>query len=173
MEGIIYIDNFIENASELFTQLSTEVKWDESMIARKTASYGIPYNYSQITYVHQAFPPSLEVILDKLEAILGFKPNNCLLNYYANGKSKMGFHSDRIDNLVENTGIAIISLGESRILRFRNIENKENLVDFELKAGSLVFMTIALQKEWKHAIPKSDTERGRISLTFRKLLVSD
>ena len=37
----------------------------------------------------------------------------------------MGFHSDQIDILYGNTGVGIISIEETRILRFRNIENRE------------------------------------------------
>lgn len=37
------------------------------------------------------------------------------------GTSSMGYHSDQTDNLEKNTGIAIISLGAERILRFRKI----------------------------------------------------
>ena len=83
----------------------------------------------------------------------------------------MGFHSDQTDILVENTGIAIISLGETRILRFKNIENNELIKDFELPSGSLIYMTQEVQKLWLHAIPKSNTENGRMSLTFRKIKV--
>lgn len=81
----------------------------------------------------------------------------------------MGYHSDRTDILEEGTGVAIISIGETRILRFKNIEDNENIIDFELKSGDYVFMTDYVQDEWKHAIIKSNSDNGRISLTFRKL----
>jgi alkylated DNA repair dioxygenase AlkB len=81
----------------------------------------------------------------------------------------MGFHSDQTDILETNTGIAIISIGETRILTYRNIENSEKVIDYELTNGSLIYMTQEIQKEWQHAIPKSDTENGRMSLTFRKI----
>lgn len=82
----------------------------------------------------------------------------------------MGFHSDQTDILFEGTGVAIISLGQTRILRFRNIENKEIIKDYPLESGSLFYMTNEVQKEWQHAIPKSNTENGRMSLTFRKMI---
>lgn len=82
----------------------------------------------------------------------------------------MGFHSDQTDILFENTGVAIVSLGETRILRFRNIADNTVLKDFELPAASLIYMTQEIQDEWQHAIPKSDTENGRMSLTFRKII---
>lgn len=170
MNGITFIENFIAHPSELFDILKEQVKWDERMSARKTASFGKAYNYSQISYPFQNFLPELEEIINLIEQTLDFKPNNCLINYYLDGKSKMGFHSDQTDILDKKTGVAIVSLGETRILRFRNIENKETIKDFILPAGSLFYMTNEVQEEWQHAIPKSNTKNSRMSLTFRKMV---
>jgi len=69
------------------------------MVARKTASYGKAYNYSQIEYPFQPLLHALEQLTDGIEQTIGFLPNNCLINYYPDGKSKMGFHSDQVDIL--------------------------------------------------------------------------
>jgi len=170
MDGITYIENFIDNPSQLFNLLTSTVKWDERMTARKTASFGKAYNYSQIEYPYQAFLPELEVINKKLKTVIGFEPNNCLINYYLDGKAKMGYHSDQTDILVTGTGIAIVSIGETRTLKFRSFENPDLFINYELTSGSLVYMTQEIQTLWQHSIPKSDTENGRISLTFRQIL---
>ena len=169
MNGITFIENFIEKPLELFEKLKNKVEWDERMSARKTASFGKAYNYSQICYPFQEFTEDLSILIELINKTLNFKPNNCLINYYLDGKSKMGFHSDQTDILYENTGVGIVSIGETRILRFRNIENRELIKDFELPSGSFIYMTNELQDEWQHSIPKSDTENGRMSLTFRKM----
>lgn len=169
MDGITFIVNFIDNADELFEFLTSTVQWDERMTARKTASFGKAYDYSQISYPFQEFLPELTTINGKICRTIGFQPNNCLINYYLNGKSKMGYHSDQIDILADGTGVAIVSLGETRTLKFRNIDNTGHFVSFELTAGSLIYMTQEVQALWQHAIPKSDTENGRISLTFRNI----
>jgi alkylated DNA repair dioxygenase AlkB len=146
MNGITHIENFIDNHIALFESLHYSVNWDERMAARKTASFGKAYNYSQMSYPFQAFTPELTSIISSIDKTLEFEPNNCLINYYLNGKSKMGFHSDQTDILFEGTGVAIVSLGETRILRFRNIQDKENSIDFELESGSLIYMTSELGK---------------------------
>ncbi|WP_231373998.1 alpha-ketoglutarate-dependent dioxygenase AlkB [Aureivirga marina] len=169
--GIQFFLNFIENSAELYSFLKDFVLWDERMKARKTASFGEAYNYSQISYPFQEFPESLLNILNLIEENIGFKPNNCLINYYLDGNSKMGYHSDQTDILAENTGVVIISLGETRTIRFRNIANPEIKKEYQLPSGSLFYMTAEVQKEWQHAIPKKNTENGRMSLTFRKLLL--
>lgn len=139
------------------------------MTARKTASFGEAYNYSQIEYPYQEFLPELKEINQKVSPIIGFEPNNCLINYYLDGKSKMGYHSDQIDILEPQTGVAIISVGAVRTLKFRNILNPELFESFELTAGSLIYMTQEVQKIWQHSIPQSNTEEGRISITLRKM----
>jgi len=169
MEGITYIENFIDNPLELFEFLRVNVDWDERMSARKTASYGKAYNYSQISYPFQDFTPELKEVVALIKLKIGFEPNNCLINYYLDGKSKMGFHSDQTDILSEGTGVGIVSIGETRTLRFRNIENPEIIKNFQLRSGSFIHMTNQLQNEWQHSIPKSNTENGRMSLTFRKI----
>ena len=169
MEGIIYIEDFIGNHRSLFEVLKNNTLWDESMVSRKTASFGRPYNYSQMEYSFQEFSQGILEIMDSIEELLGFRPNNCLINYYENGISTMGFHSDQTDVLKEHTGIVIVSIGETRTLRFRNIKNKIIIRDFDLISGSLIYMNNDVQDIWQHAIIRSNTENGRMSLTFRAL----
>jgi len=169
MDGILYIENFIDQPGELFHFLTSKVTWDERMTARKTASFGKAYNYSQIAYPFQEFLPELEVINLQLASTIGFKPNNCLINYYLDGKSKMGWHSDQTDILEEGTGIAIVSVGETRTLQFRSMKEPREFMDYALPAGSLIYMTQEVQDSWQHSIPRSDSASGRISLTFRKM----
>ena len=169
MEGIVYIENFLSNHALLFETLKDNIIWDERMANRKTASFGRPYNYAQIEYLFQEFTQELDEIRDSIETFVGHRPNNCLINYYENGNSRMGFHSDQTDILEENTGVVIVSIGETRTLRFRNIENRSMTVDFNLISGSLIYMNSQIQNIWQHAITKADTENGRMSLTFRKL----
>jgi alkylated DNA repair dioxygenase AlkB len=169
MTGITYIETFIPNPSHLFKKLNDDVNWDTRMHARKTASYGVAYNYSQISYPFQEMLPELSELCKKVNDTIGFVPNNCLINYYMDGKSKMGYHSDQIDILEGDTGIVIISLGETRTLRFKNMADENIQKDFLLPSGSLVYMTQQVQKEWKHAIPSSETEMARMSLTFRRM----
>lgn len=169
MNGITYIENFLSEPKQLFNLLESTVSWDERMTSRKTASFGEAYNYSQISYPFRAFPQAIQTLVETIHATLGFEPNNCLINYYLDGKSKMGFHSDQTDILHEGTGVVIVSLGETRTLRFRNIHDHSIIHNFELPAGSLIYMSNDVQQEWQHAIPTSDTTEGRMSLTFRKL----
>lgn len=173
MNGIIYVENFIEDSWSLFEELKTEIEWDERMKARLTASFGTAYNYSDISYPFRKMPSAIEDLCGRINDELKFLPNNCLINYYPNGKSKMGFHADQIDILAKDTGIVIISLGETRMLKFRKTANHSETYEFQLSTGSLIYMSQEIQKIWQHSIPKSETENGRMSLTFRKIKKRD
>lgn len=168
---ILLVDHLIEDHSALFEKTIREVDWDHSMKARKTASFGVPYDYSNMSYEQVEIPGFLEELIPLIASKIGFTPNNCLINYYYEETSSMGFHSDMIDFLDEHTGICIVSLGNPRILRFRNKENKEITRDFVLNPGSLFLMSQEVQKHWDHAVRKSSgPDPERISLTFRRIV---
>ena len=162
--------DFLPAPDSLFDQLKDEVVWDERMRARKTASFGVAYDYSQISYTPTPMPDFLQRICRVVESELGFLPNNCLLNFYTDGNSTMGFHSDSIDELAEGSGVAIISLGSLRHIAYRSKQDKSQEFLYPLQPGSLLYMSAAIQGDWLHAIPKETVAGERISLTFRKML---
>ncbi|UOD32029.1 alpha-ketoglutarate-dependent dioxygenase AlkB [Massilia violaceinigra] len=160
---------FIADPDALFAALKSGVAWDERMKARKTASYGASYDYAQIAYDDVPMPAPLDALCARLEGELGFRPNNCLLNYYPDGASSMGFHSDETDGLADGTGVAIISLGSVRAIAYRSKLDKTLRVDYPLPNGSLLYMSGQVQQDWLHAIPKDPQAGERISLTFRAI----
>jgi alkylated DNA repair dioxygenase AlkB len=163
-------ERFLRESHQLFLKLKQSVDWDERMKARKTASFGVSYDYSQITYPKSPMPMELQDVCIKLEEALGFLPNNCLLNYYKDGLSSMGFHSDSSEELVQGTGVAIVSLGELRSIVFRSKSDKSVEFSYPLPSGSLLYMTKQIQDHWLHAIPKAANADERISLTFRAIV---
>ncbi|WP_370663982.1 alpha-ketoglutarate-dependent dioxygenase AlkB [Massilia rubra] len=160
---------FIADPDALFAALKTGVAWDERMKARKTASFGVSYDYAQIAYEEVPMPALLEALCARLEGELGFRPNNCLLNYYPDGASSMGFHSDQTAGLANGTGVAIISLGSVRAMAYRSKLDAALRVDYPLPNGSLLYMSGQVQQDWLHAIPKDPRAGERISLTFRAM----
>ncbi len=164
------IDSFITKPDKLFITIQDQVIWDERIKARKTASFGVSYNYSGITYPQKQMLTELLPICIKIEKRIGFMPNNCLMNYYIDGRSSMGYHSDSAEELKEDTGVVIISLGAERHISYRSKINKEIKYKYLLKNGSLLYMDLQIQDEWMHAIPKEKEIGERISLTFRNII---
>jgi alkylated DNA repair dioxygenase AlkB len=167
--GVWVEDEFLTDSRALFTLLAETTDWDERMRARKTASFGVPYNYSGITYPVATVPESVAALMDRLADRLGYRSNNRLANYYTDGESAMGFHSDSTDGLAPATGIAIVSLGAERSITFQAKANKLHTAEFVLQCGSLVYMKAEVQNDWKHAILPQRGASGRISLTFRNV----
>lgn len=167
---IVLIPGFLPDAADLFAHLRDKVDWDTRMRARKTASFGVSYDYSQISYPETPMLPELDAICRAIEMKLGFHPNNCLMNYYPDGTSAMGFHADSSEELAPGTGVAIVSLGAERPIVYRNKAERAIEHAYPLAAGSLLYMSQAMQAEWLHAIPKAKDCGERISLTFRHIL---
>jgi len=166
----IHLDGrFLAAPEALYGHLLSTVQWDERMKARKTASFGVAYNYSQMSYPELPMPAALAQVGDAIHAALGFAPNNCLLNYYPDGEASMGFHSDLATELTLDTGVAIVSLGGERSIVYRHKRDKSVQFGYPLLAGSLLFMSNAVQEEWLHAIPRQAGAAPRISLTFRHI----
>ena len=165
--GILYLEGFLPYERRAFDWALQNVRWDDRIRARKTASFGVPYDYAGLTYDPQPFPAELERVRALVEEAVGWTPNNCLLNYYPDGRSRMGFHSDSAMGLAPGSGVAIVSLGARRALRFRRIARLDERLDYVLAPGSLLHMPQHVQTEWQHALPRTSRPDPRISLTFR------
>ena len=106
--SIIFNPDFFDPSEDLFDFLVANVTWNDSMRARKTAGFGQPYIHSEQAHTYEAFHPFMDELSERLEPITGFRANNCFLNYYENGSSKMGWHGDTTHFLVPETGIALV-----------------------------------------------------------------
>ncbi|MBW3635716.1 MAG: alpha-ketoglutarate-dependent dioxygenase AlkB [Armatimonadetes bacterium] len=166
---VIFVERFVPDAHGLLRSILTQTKWDERLHARLTASFGAPYNYSNMTYPEVPMPSPLQEVCEAINGRLGFKPNNCLINNYVEGTSTMGFHADSIEELAPQTGVAIVSLGETRTLTFRRTQQREVRWECPLPQGSLLYMPPEVQLEWQHGVLKQAGAGQRLSLTFRAL----
>lgn len=165
-----YWEGFLDDPQGLFDHLVATVAWDHSMRARLTASYGRPYDYAGISYAEAPMLAALQEVIAAMKACLpGWAPNNCLLNYYLDGHSKMGYHADSIEELDGDTGVGIVTLGAPRPLRFRRQDDAEVRWEMLPAAGSLLYLPQQVHREWVHAILRQKQAGPRISLTFRQL----
>ena len=159
---------FYDAHASLFNLLQETIAWNESMRSRKTASFGKPYEYSQMTYEATEIPACLRPLQSQLIEHLAIPFNNCLLNLYESGENTMGFHSDETSGLVPGTGVSIVSLGCQRTITFRSIDRRTR-VDYSLPPGSMLYMNAGVQDDWQHAIRRQPLAKSRISLTWRAI----
>ena len=168
-QGLRYAPGFVLEADELLTWLVGDVDWQRPFLARAVASFGVAYNYSGVSFRDLEMPPAIASLADDVEARIGYRPNNCLLNLYETGASSMGFHADATDRFTRGSGVTIITLGAARDLVFRRAEMRREGASIRLEHGSLLQMSAALQRGWQHAVPRLAAAGPRISVTFRSL----
>jgi alkylated DNA repair dioxygenase AlkB len=168
--SIRLLAGFLPDSLALYELLAATVVWDTRIRARKSMSFGLPYNYSGIEWPEAPYPDALVPLRNNIVKEVHFEPNNCLANFYENGKSTMGFHADSTEELEPGTGIAIVSLGAERTITFRRIGDKTANESYHLPSGSLLWMCPEMQEHWLHAILEDKSATGgRISLTFRQM----
>ncbi|MFE3202958.1 alpha-ketoglutarate-dependent dioxygenase AlkB family protein [Embleya sp. NPDC059237] len=146
-----------------------EVTWDEDMRTRRTACFGVPYDYSGRRHDVAPMPPRIAAIGARAGSHAGHPFDNCLANLYETGDNTMGFHRDSYDGLTPGSAIAIVSLGATRRLAFRSLD-RNHRHELALVHGSLLLMTAVTQRGWTHAVPREPAAGPRVSLTFRQAM---
>ncbi len=169
-EDLALVESFVPEHERWLESLHASVHWDRRIRARATASFGRPYDYSGLRYAPAAFPAPLERLRLRVAAAVGWVPDNCLLNLYVDGRSTMGLHADATEGLMPGSGIAIVSLGETRTLVFRASDESYDAFAIALPGGSLLHMPLSAQACWRHGIRTQPGAGERISATFRRRL---
>ena len=169
---------------QLKSALHEEVAWTQEKIAlwgqdrlqpRLSAWYGDAgrrYTYSGITLEPHPWTGTLLRIKADIERTTGQRFNSVLLNLYRDERDSVGWHSDDERELGSDPVIASLSLGETRVFKFRHKKRKDQkTIALALTDGSLLLMAGATQKFWRHAVEKeNETRAQRINLTFRNVL---
>ncbi|GAB4350772.1 MAG: alpha-ketoglutarate-dependent dioxygenase AlkB [Immundisolibacter sp.] len=168
-------------ADSLLVQLLDRVPWQQHRVRVFGREYPTPrlcawygdakarYAYSGQALEPLPWLPSLAMLRSRLEAALGRPFNSVLVNLYRDGADGMGWHSDDEPSLGPEPVIASLSVGATRRLVLRH-RRRADLAPIEvpLYGGDLWVMAGALQRHWRHAVPKTRRAVGpRINLTFR------
>lgn len=189
MSIVTYIPNFIVGPDQWYDSLWNDLAWEKRPDAPRheywTNSFDRPYTYGrgagERTYLAQ---PSHPLIDDAREAIArhhGHTLEGCFLNGYGTARDWLGWHEDDDPGIDHTKPIAVITVGQGRIIQFRetierpSVEHKKGVYgeveSLMLDAGSLLLMNAGMQSTHQHRIPKANFEaKPRISLTFRGLV---
>jgi alkylated DNA repair dioxygenase AlkB len=117
--------------------------------------------------------PVLTQVRDALDANYGPELGEPLctagLCLYRDGRDSVAWHGDIIGRGgTEDTVVAILSLGEPRVLLLRPRRGGGPALRHDLGHGDLLVMGGSCQRTWEHAIPKTSRATGpRISVQFR------
>ena len=179
---IIYIPGFLQEqeANSLFNAILTNVFLNGQMntdpkvlgMPRLIKWFGSKgYGYSSIYHPPQPIPNYIEEVMSKVNNFLlnqevNSQMNSVLINYYRDGKDKINYHSDDLSQIGAEPVISSLSLGDSRVFKFKNKETKEK-VEFTLNNGDLFIMKGKTQDIWQHGVLPEEKKGERINLTFR------
>lgn len=171
-----------QELKDMFNKLHNEIEWKQEVIqvygkwhetSRMTGSQGemgTKYKYAGSLKESVGWTDTINSIRDKVEQGTGNKYNFVLCNYYPNGLTQLGYHSDTEKGLDQKSDIASVSFGTTRTFKFQHKLTKETH-DYELEPGSLILMKPGCQNAYKHCIPvRKRIKEPRINLTFRKVL---
>jgi alkylated DNA repair dioxygenase AlkB len=88
------------------------------------------------------------------------------LNYYRDGRDSVASHRDRELREVDDTLVAITTLGAARPFRIRPRDGGVSL-DVHPGSGDLLVMGGRTQADWEHAVPKVRAAGPRVSISLR------
>jgi alkylated DNA repair dioxygenase AlkB len=101
-----------------------------------------------------------------LSARYGLDLSRISLAYYRDGQDSVAWHGDRLGRLVDDTVVAILSVGSPRRFLLRPAAGGPSRA-YELGWGDLLVMGGSCQRTWQHAVPKVASAGPRISVQFR------
>ena len=113
--------------------------------------------------------PVLGDAADALSRRYGLGLPRISLAYYRDGRDSVAWHGDRLGRLVDDTVVAILSLGEPRRFLLRPVTGGASRC-FELGWGDLLVMGGSCQRTWQHAVPKTAHAGPRMSVQFRPVV---
>jgi alkylated DNA repair dioxygenase AlkB len=175
-----------ERADALLARLERELEWQRPEltlygrrrpIPRSQVWMGDPeasYRYSQRDFQPEAWHPAVRELRDRVQSrVAEHDPrarfNSVLVNRYASGDERMGWHSDDEPELGSAPRVAALSLGAERPLRFRPRHGPRQAFNVWLPHASLLLMGRGCQRVLQHALLPRAIPGVRISLTFRQV----
>lgn len=158
--------DFLHGADTLFDHLRVSVPWTQGrrwMYDREVADPRLSHWYSEAdARPHDA----LIAIAAALEERYGVRFGSVGLNYYRDGRDSVAFHRDRELRHLDDTLIAIVTLGSQRPFLVRPRTGGSS-IDLAPASGDLIVMGGACQLGFEHGVPKVVHAGPRISVTYR------
>jgi alkylated DNA repair dioxygenase AlkB len=112
------------------------------------------------------FDPSLPTMQHALEREYRHRLRRPGLNYYRHGQDSVAWHADRELRVLDDTIVAIVTLGTRRPFLVRPRHGGRS-IDLQPGSGDLIVMGGATQRDWEHAVPKTARAGPRVSVSWR------
>jgi len=130
-------------------------------------SYLKPYKFSGQMHAALPLPDAVGRLYNWVRTV-NPDVNQCLINWYKDGKHYIGAHSDDESQLKENSDIFSFSYGAERMFYIHRKPKGDVIHKISMPHNSLIVMRGRTQKKFKHSVPKTAKISGRrINITFR------
>ncbi|MFC0430457.1 alpha-ketoglutarate-dependent dioxygenase AlkB [Kutzneria buriramensis] len=165
------LPGWLTGADLLFERLVGHVPW----YAERRQMYDRIVDVPRLVCFYREQVPLPDPVLDQAMAALtehygpelGEPFRTVGMCYYRDGHDSVAWHGDNSGRLVDNTMVAIVSLGAPRALLLRPRGGGESIRHM-LGHGDLIVMGGTCQRTWEHSVPKTARPVGpRISVQFR------
>jgi alkylated DNA repair dioxygenase AlkB len=159
---------WVRGADDLLADVLTRASWRQRVVTmhgrlvaepRLHAWYGTDPHDESVSPVFGAIADALSRRYDRDFTHLGAA-------LYRDGRDSVAWHGDRIPHEIVDPVVAIISLGERRVLRMRPKGGGRSR-PFVLHGGDLLVMGGTSQRTWEHSVPKTTQAGPRLSVQFR------
>ena len=163
-----HVEAWVRGADDLLADVLTRASWRRRVVTmhgklvaepRLHAWFGADPHDKNVS-------PVLGAIADALADRYGRAFTHLGAALYRDGRDSVAWHGDRIPHEIVDPIVAIVSLGERRVLRLRP-KGGGNSLAFPLHGGDLLVMGGTSQRTWEHSVPKTANAGPRLSVQFR------
>jgi alkylated DNA repair dioxygenase AlkB len=160
-----HLPGWLEGHDALFQALRRTTRWEHQRRRMYERVVDVP---RLVAILPDDGPghPVLDQAADALSRRYGLALNRLSLAYYRDGRDSVAWHGDRLGRLVDDTVVAILSLGQPRRFLLRPAAGGASRA-FDLGWGDLLVMGGTCQRTWQHAVPKMALAGPRMSVQFR------
>jgi len=163
-----HLPGWLEGHDAVFEHLRRTTRWEHHRRRMYERVVDVPRLVAELPDDGPGHP-----VLDEAAAVLsrhyGLDLPRISLAYYRNGRDSVAWHGDRLGRLIDDTVVAILSLGEPRRFLLRPVAGGPSRA-FELGWGDLLVMGGSCQRTWQHAVPKAAQAGPRMSVQFRPVV---
>jgi alkylated DNA repair dioxygenase AlkB len=155
-------------AQAWFRQLHEGIAWKGGRRVMYEREVDVPRLRAHFRADDPALPDALREALAVVADAVGAPFDSIGLNLYRDQHDSVAPHNDKLDDIVRDQPIALLSLGATRRMTIRARQPPRRVLQVDLDAGSLLLMSWETQRHYDHGIPKQRVAMApRISLAFR------
>jgi len=171
INGLYLFKNYINDQyHDYLVNFIKSQQWD-NILKRRTQQYGYLYDYSRSSKPQSTKPMTQELItlknyIENIDGMNGAIFDQCIINEYEPGQG-ISPHTDHTTQF----GPIVVTLSLNSPCNFQFIKG-EQIINYHLEPKELCIMTTEVRYKWKHAIPKTKSDRTgtRYSITFRSIM---